>query len=78
MALTKAEVHLLNHMTPGAHKARLGSKVAAAIAASAPATATTSGTVLKAGTVANATDAATAITQLNALIASLRAAGTIT
>lgn len=46
-------------------------------AAVAPATTTVNGTVKKAATVAPATDAATVITQLNALIVSLRAAGII-
>jgi hypothetical protein len=41
------------------------------------ATATTAGVVKKGATVANATDAASAITQLNALIASLKASGAL-
>jgi hypothetical protein len=41
------------------------------------ATATVAGAVKKGATVANATDAATAITQLNALIASLKASGAL-
>lgn len=42
-----------------------------------PATLTTTGTVKKGAAVVNATDAATALTQLNALLVSLRAAGVI-
>lgn len=60
---TKAQKKLLNNLSPGASKAGLGDKIAALEAPGAA--------------VANATDATSAITQLNALLASLRAKGVI-
>lgn len=49
----------------------------AAVSTSAPATPTTNGTVKQGVAVADATDEASAVTQLNALFASLRASGAI-
>lgn len=54
-----------------------GTALAGLAGVASAATATVAGVVKQGATVANATDAATAITQLNALIASLRAAGSI-
>lgn len=90
MAITAAIKKLLNGATPGLFKAKLGDIVAAqqtkldTIADSAnnytlPAAVTgTIGGVNKGVAVVDATDAASAITQVNALLASLRTAGVIT
>jgi hypothetical protein len=77
MSITAAQQKLLNHATPGLFKAGLGDILQAHETALGAATATKLGTVLKGAAVVNATDNATAITQLNALLASLRAAGVI-
>lgn len=74
MGLTTSEKNLLNNATPGLAKAKLGDKVDAI---SNVATTTAPGLVLKGAAVVDATDAASAITQLNALLASLRASGAI-
>lgn len=77
MSLTAEQVKLLNGATPGLKKAGAGDILQAHETALEAATATKLGTVLKGAAVVNATDNATAITQLNALLASLRAAGVI-
>lgn len=74
MSLTTTEINLLNNATPGLARAKLGDKVDGLMDV---ATTTKAGLVLKGAAVANATDAASAITQLNALLASLRASGAI-
>jgi hypothetical protein len=74
MALSAAIKKLINNITPGAKTAKLGDLVEAGTAA---ATATAQGQVKMGAAVVNATDAASALTQINALLASLRAAGTI-
>lgn len=77
MSITAAQQKLLNGATPGLKKAGLGDILQAHETALGAATATKLGTVLKGSTVAAATDNASAITQLNALLTSLKAAGII-
>lgn len=84
MSISAENQKLLNVATPGLKKAKLGdilqsheTTLAAHGAAVEAATASKLGTVLKGAAVVNATDNASAITQLNALLASLRAAGVI-
>lgn len=89
MALTADQIRLLNHATPGLYKAGIGDIIAeqqekldsiedGANNYTLPAAVTdTIGGVKKGVAVVNASDNATAITQLNALLASLRTAGVI-
>jgi hypothetical protein len=90
MGISATVKKLLNTAAPGLFKAKLGDIVDAhqtkldtieenANAYTLPAAVTlTIGGVKKGVAVANATDAASAITQVNALLASLRTAGVIT
>ena len=77
MAVTADEKKLMNNATPGLAKAKLGDKVAAADAATQPATATTRGVVLRGAHVANAAGANPTQAEYNALLTSLRDAGII-
>ena len=76
-ALTAEIKDTMAGASPAARTAFLTAIGASPVAIPA-ATASVVGGVKKAATVANATDAATVITQLNALLTSLRTAGTIT
>lgn len=77
MAITAAIKKLLNNLTPGAKTAKLGDLVAAHDAATQPATATTAGVVKQGVAVAAAAGSAPTKAEFDALLTSLRNAGTI-
>lgn len=77
MALTDAEKKLINRMTPGAAKVKLGDKIAALEGATQPAATTVAGVVKKGAAVADAAGAAPTAAEFKALLDSLRASGTL-
>lgn len=76
-AFYKAQTGLATNAIADLEAAYFSGIKAGTVPASPVATTTVAGGVKKAATVANATDAASAITQLNLLLTNLRAAGVI-
>ena len=77
MALSASFKKIINNLTPGACKVKLGDLLDGAIAASQPATASTAGTVKQGAAVAAAAGSAPTKAEFDALLVSLRAAGVI-
>jgi len=73
----KAQTGLASNSIAELEAAYFEGLTAGTVAASPVATVTVAGSVKKAATVANATDAASVITQLNLLLTNMRAAGQI-
>lgn len=76
MSITAANKRLLNNLTPGSAKAKLGDEVDALDAATQPATTTTAG-IVKQGAVFADLTGNPLMADFNALLANLRTAGII-
>jgi hypothetical protein len=77
MSLSASFKKIINNLTPGAYKVKLGDLLDGAIEASQPATSSTAGTVKQGAAVAAAAGATPTKAEFDALLVSLRAAGVI-